>query len=225
MRTNHTGIILLVDRSGSMFGTESDTIGSINRFIKEQKENVGTAEFALVQFNSNIDELNLKDINEVEELNSKSYIPSGTTALNDAIGITVTKYGSILNERKEEDRPENIIFCLITDGLENASKEYNQTQIKDMINHQKEKYNWKFLFFGANIDSFYESNIRGIQSNLTTNWTVDPVGIKSTYATISHVTSHLRSLKSDLQDINVKNIYNQMNENIINENNVNEVQS
>lgn len=212
MKKGHTGIILIVDKSGSMYGTETDTIGSINKFIEDQKALEGTAEFGIVQFNDFVDELNIINLKDAKNLTSETYVTGGCTALNDAIGKVVTEYGNILNNRHEEDKPENIIICITTDGYENSSKEYTKEKIKEIINHQQDVYNWKFLFFGANIDSFDEGQKIGISRNVTSNWVVSPVGTQALYNTASYTVSCLRG-GQPIENINVEEIYNQqMNE-------------
>lgn len=212
MRKGHTGIILIVDKSGSMYGLEKDTIGSINKFIEDQKAIEGTAEFGIVQFNDVVDELNIINLKDAKNLTSETYVTSGCTALNDAIGKVVTEYGNILNNRHEEDKPENVIICVTTDGYENVSKEYTKEKIKEIIEHQQNVYNWKFLFFGANIDSFEEGQQRGFSGNLTSNWVPNSAGTKVAYGTACYTVSCLRG-GAPIGSIDVAEIYNQqMNE-------------
>lgn len=209
MKKNHSAAILIVDKSGSMFNLQSDTIGSINKFIEDQKKEPGTCEFAIVQFSSgsDISDIEVEDINNVKLLTSNDYVPHGMTALNDAIGITIDNYGKLLKDRDESERPETVIICVITDGEENSSLEYkNLAAIKSVVNHQKEKYNWNFIFLGADIDSFTDGGARGFSANATSNYVKNTVGTMAAYNTASQVVSCLRGGAS-LDNINVSAVY------------------
>ena len=207
MKKNHSAAILTVDTYGAMFGLQKDTIGSINKVIADQKNTPGTCEFAIVQFNSYVSELNLKDINEYSHLTPQDYSPHGMTALNDAIGITIDKFGKLLKDRDESERPETVMICVITDGEENSSLEYkNLEALKSIVNHQKEKYNWNFMFLGADIDSFDDGGARGFATNATSNYVKNTVGTKAAYNTASQVMSCLRGGAS-LDNINISAVY------------------
>jgi hypothetical protein len=207
MKKNHSAAILIVDKSGSMFALQHDTIGSINKFIEDQKNTPGTCEFAIVQFNSYVSELNIKDVKEYDHLTLKDYAPHGMTALNDAIGITIDKYGKFLSDRDESERPETVIICVITDGEENSSLEYQTLDaLKGVVNHQKEKYNWNFIFLGADIDSFDSGGARGFCTNATSNYIKTTSGNIAAYNTASQVVSCLRGGAS-LDNINVSAVY------------------
>ncbi|MFA6654109.1 MAG: vWA domain-containing protein, partial [Candidatus Delongbacteria bacterium] len=154
-KKDHTQLICVLDRSGSMESVADDAIGGFNTFIEEQKKQPGTMSVTLVLFDHEyLVPFKNKDIMKVEPLNRKSYVPRGVTALLDAVGRTVNEAGSELSKKKEKDRPEKVIVCILTDGLENASKEFKIEQIKKLIEHQKEKYSWDFVFLAANQDAF-----------------------------------------------------------------------
>lgn len=189
-----THIVYIVDRSGSMGGRELDVIGGFNTFIKEQKDHQGEASMVLVQFDHEYGPIaNWDNIKDAVELNKDSYIPRGSTALLDAVGRTISTQGENLSIIPEGDRPDKVIVLIMTDGLENNSREYSKSRIKEMISHQQENYNWKFVFLGANQDSFAEANSMGIPQNMAANYKPTQKGIKSLYASASDMVSCFRS--------------------------------
>ncbi len=194
MKENLTEIVFLLDRSGSMCGLVSDTIGGFNSFIETQKQEEGEALLTTVLFDDKYEVLHngLKLI-DVSVLTSKEYFVRGGTALLDAIGKTINEVGGRLQNTPEEDRPSKIIFVITTDGQENASKEFTQAQIKEMITHQADKYNWQFIFLGANIDSVSVGNSFGILASNISNYTASSVGTDSLYCTMSKVVGNYRS--------------------------------
>ena len=154
MKKDYTHITLVLDRSGSMEAITSDTIGAVNKFLKEQKEQPGEATLTLVLFDHEYMSVHeFKNIKDVPWLDSSTYFTRGTTALMDAIGRTINQVGSTLAGKKEEERPESVLFAIVTDGLENASREFSKIQIVNMIDHQTKKYNWDFVYLGANQDA------------------------------------------------------------------------
>lgn len=154
MKTGFTYIIFLIDRSGSMSQLRDDTIGGFNAFIAEQKKVPGKAVLTLAQFDDKF-EINYEamDIQKVPDLTPETFVPRGGTALRDAAARLMISAGAKLSAMKEEDRPDNVIFVVITDGQENASKETPAHILKEMIDLQTNTYNWKFLFLGANMDA------------------------------------------------------------------------
>jgi uncharacterized protein YegL len=150
MKENLTEIIIDLDRSGSMEEVKSDTIGSYNQFVDTQKQLPGEAKLSLVQFDDQYEivyeGLNIQD---VPKLTEKTFIPRGMTALTDSIGKTIKTVGERLANTPEEERPEKVIFVVLTDGHENNSKEYTTQQVAELIKHQQEKYSWEFVFLGA----------------------------------------------------------------------------
>jgi uncharacterized protein YegL len=189
-----THIVYIIDRSGSMSGLESDVIGGFNSFIKEQKEQSGKASFVLIQFDHEYGPVKSWDnIQDVVELNNKSYYTRGCTALLDAVGRTIDNQGKYLSEIPEYARPNKVIVLIMTDGLENASTDYTRERIKEMVVHQQEKYQWKFIFLGANQDSFTEAGNMGIPQNQTSNYNPTKKGVKSTFASTSCLVGTYRS--------------------------------
>lgn len=170
MKENLTEIVVIIDASGSMHNFSSDTIGGFNAFIEEQKKLPGEANITLATFNgidpNNIvfDGLNIQDCHG---LSSDNYKPDGMTPLYDAVGNAISVVGKRLAQIPEEERPSKVLFLITTDGLENCSKDYTREKIKSMIYHQKSKYNWEFVFTGANIDSASVADSMNISSSIS----------------------------------------------------------
>jgi uncharacterized protein YegL len=186
-----TEIIFILDKSGSMSGLEEDTIGGFNSFLNEQKALKDEANVSLFLFNENLKESFVsRNIENVFIISKNDYRVGGTTALIDAVGAVIDKMGNIYSER--EKKPDNVIVCITTDGNENSSKEYTNKQIKEKIKHQEEKYNWKFMFFGANIDAFSAANSIGINFNNVVNYDYTSTGTTNIYTAFSSMVSDVR---------------------------------
>ena len=154
MRKNLTEIVFILDRSGSMEGLEKDTIGGYNSFLQKQKKVDGEAYISTVLFDTGITVLHdRQNIKDVKLLTDDDYVPGGLTALLDAVGGAIKHIGNIHKYAIKEDVPEKTIFVIITDGMENASRRYTYSDVQNLIENQKEKYGWEFLFLGANIDA------------------------------------------------------------------------
>ena len=149
MKKNLTELVFIIDRSGSMYNLVNDTIGGYNSMIENQKKEQGDAYVTTVLFDDNYellhDHINLK---EIKPITDKEYYTRGSTALLDAVGKTINSIGVRLNNTPEDERPDKVIFVITTDGYENASRKFTKTQIKDMIEHQQNKYSWTFIFLG-----------------------------------------------------------------------------
>lgn len=169
---DETFIAVLLDRSGSMGSVKDETISGFNHFLKEQREGGDNAILTLVQFDSRgIDTVHESEpIKDVPELNDDTYQPRGGTPLLDALGKTITSAGKILSAIPEENRPDKIVFVVITDGLENASHEYSKSQIKEMIEHQTTAYKWQFVYLGANQDAIAEGANIGIAAGMAASY-------------------------------------------------------
>ncbi len=165
MRNDLTDITFIVDRSGSMAHRREDAEGGINAFIEEQKEAEGDALFTLVQFDDRYEFVH-KGI-KIEAVPHYTLYPRGWTALLDAVGRAIAETGERLDKMHESDRPGNVVVVVVTDGQENSSKEFNQGQIRDMITHQQEKYNWHFTYIGADANTFEQSAAIGISKGGT----------------------------------------------------------
>ena len=177
-----TELVFIVDKSGSMFKLVNDTIGSFNSVLDEQKQDLehGDAYVTTVFFNHNHEKINdRKNIQEVEHITDRDYVPSGSTALLDAVGDTINELS-----KKEEIKDHKVIVAIITDGYENSSREYSKKQIKELI-ESKEKEGWQFVFCGANIDAVSEGGHIGIRKDFTVNFEATSEGINAAYTDIS----------------------------------------
>lgn len=193
-KTNHTEIVCIIDRSGSMESIKNDAIGGFNTFLDAQKKVPGTASVSLVLFdNEYLNPIKNQDIKAVEPLTSKTFVPRGGTALLDAIGRTLNEVGARLSTTPENDRPEKVMVCILTDGQENSSREFTRPKIKEMIEHQRDKYKWEFAFLAANQDAFAEAGSMGISANMTANFTPDAAGTKRAYASLDMMATSYRS--------------------------------
>ena len=183
-------MVFVIDESGSMWNLAKDTIGGFNTVLKDQKEadkeNGTTTKVTTVLFDNKPHFIHEGiDLNEVEELNEKSYSPNGGTALLDALGKAILSVGRRLRDMDESNRPGKVMVTVITDGEENSSFEFRNEQIKNMIKHQEEKYSWIFNFIGANQDSFSVASHLGFNRYNTANYEANTVGTASVYSAVS----------------------------------------
>lgn len=174
MRSDLTDITLVVDRSGSIEQIRQDAEGGVNSFIAQQAKEPGEALLTLVQFDTEYDFIH-KGV-PISQVPKYELIPRGRTALLDAVGRAINETGERLAKLDEQDRPGLVVFVVMTDGLENSSVEFSKTKIKEMIEHQQEKYNWHFTFLGANQDAFAEAGRMGMQAAGTANFAMNKVG-------------------------------------------------
>lgn len=194
MKKNLTEVAFILDRSGSMDHLTSDTIGGFNTFIDQQKQEAGECYLTTVLFDDRYDLLHDHiNITEVKELTTRDYFARGMTALRDAIGKTINTVGARLASTSEEERPEKVIVVITTDGAENSSKEFTSEKIKEMIEHQETKYNWEFIFMGANIDSFGTAGGLGIDLNGVVDYSASSSGTKALYSSIATKVSDVRN--------------------------------
>lgn len=171
---NKTAIAVVLDRSGSMQACRNDTIGGFNTFVEEQRKLPGYATLSLIQFDDVYQEDYLdKLLVDVPNLTSETYVPRGYTALHDAIGRTIVNLGAKLAKLPEAERPGKVVMVIITDGQENASKEYNAAKVKELIEHQRTKYQWEFVYLGANQDAVTVGSIMGIAKGSSASYSVD----------------------------------------------------
>lgn len=194
MRKNLTELVFILDRSGSMSGLEADTIGGFNSMLEKQKKAEGDALISTVLFD-NISEV-LHDrvsIQSVKPLTDRDYTVRGCTALLDAIGGAIHHIGNVHKYAREEDVPEHTMFVITTDGMENASVRYDSEKVKSMIERQKEKYGWEFLFLGANIDAVETARRFGIGEDRAVNFNCDSEGTRLNYEVLSETISTVRS--------------------------------
>lgn len=201
MKKNATEIAFILDRSGSMSGLESDTIGGFNSILEKQKKEEGQAIVSTVLFDHEFDLIhNRQDITSISPLTTKEYFTRGTTALLDAIGRSVTKIRRIHTEMPEEERPTNVLFVIITDGYENASTEFNYAMIHNLISLAKMDWKWEFLFIGANLDAAQEAKKYGIDASRSARYHADSQGTKTVYSSINSSISQLRTNKTISDD-------------------------
>lgn len=197
MRKNLTEIVFILDRSGSMSGLESDTIGGFNSMIEEQKKAEGEALISTILFDnvSKVlhDRINLKDIHPMTE---HDYIVRGCTALLDAIGGAIHHIGNVHKYARAEDVPERTLFVITTDGMENASRRYSSDKVKQMIERQKTKYGWEFLFLGANIDAVETASHFGISADRAVNYQCDSQGTALNYEVVNEAICSVRRMET-----------------------------
>ena len=194
MKKGLTELVFIIDRSGSMSGLESDTIGGFNSMITKQQAVPGEAVLTTVLFDNEYELLHDRiDIKAVAPLTDRDYTVRGSTALVDAVGRTIKKIRMAQEHTAEEFRAEKVLFVIITDGAENASREYTAERVKARIERQKAKYGWEFIFIGGNMDAVAEAGKMGIGADRAHNYSADPQGTSSAYAAISAASSAYRS--------------------------------
>lgn len=201
MNLNLSEIVFILDRSGSMSGLESDTIGGYNGFLARQKAEPGEARITTILFDDQYEVLHdAIDIKSVQSITEREYFTRGSTALLDAVGKTINSVGRRLRDTPEDQRPGKVIFVITTDGLENASREFNYQKIREMITHQRDKYSWEFIFLGANIDAEGVAGQIGIARDRAANYSASPVGTGAMYASMADNVSQLRRHKAMAPD-------------------------
>lgn len=182
MKTDLTEIACIIDRSGSMQSIATDAIGGFNSFLENQKTHSGQASFTLVLFNHDYEVIYEScDIHTVKMLDATTYIPNGTTALLDAVGRTIDDLGMRLYNTPEYERPGKVIVAILTDGVENVSKDYTLDRVSERIKHQQEKYRWEFLFLAANQDAIAAATEMSIQSKNAINFDATGTGVREVY--------------------------------------------
>ena len=189
-----TEIIFILDRSGSMEGLEADTIGGFNSMMRKQASEPGDALVSTLLFDNELevihDRINIKD---VPELTSKEYYVGGGTALLDAVGSAIKHIVKIHKYARKEDVPEKTLFIITTDGMENASRIFSYEDVKKMVEHEKSKYGWEFIFLGANIDAAAEASRYGIDSSMAVNYNCDSEGVGISFKVMENVVRSYRN--------------------------------
>ena len=194
MKKGLTEIVFILDRSGSMSGLEKDTIGGFNTTIEKQKQEEGEAIVSTVLFDNDMEVLHDRvSLEKVAPLTDKEYYASGCTTLLDAIGGAIHHIGNVHKYAREEDRPEKTIFVITTDGYENASRRYTSDRVKQMVERQKQKYGWEFIFLGANIDAVETARNFGIDEERAANYVNDGEGIGVMYNAQCRLMSDIRN--------------------------------
>ena len=193
MKKGLTELVFILDRSGSMAGLESDTIGGFNAMIAKQQKEQGEALVSTVLFDDESVVIHDRaDVKKVEPLTDKTYVVRGRTALLDAVGMAIHHIGNVHKYAREEDRPEHTLFVITTDGMENASRRYTARQVKEKIQRQKKKYGWEFLFLGANMDAVETAAHMGIDKNRSVSYHSDHAGTQLNYRVVNEAVNCMR---------------------------------
>ena len=194
MKKDSTELVFILDRSGSMSGLEKETIGGFNSMLKKQKKEKGEAKVTTVLFDNEYELLhNHLDIKEVNNITDNDYYVRGSTALLDAVGKAINNMINVQKKLSDKEQAENVMFIITTDGMENSSREYTYKKISRMIEHQKEKYGWEFIFLGANIDAVEVASKFGINEDRAVNFHSDKEGTSLNYKVVSETVSTLRT--------------------------------
>ena len=192
-KNNTTELVFILDRSGSMAGLESDTIGGFNSMIKKQKNQDGKCYVSTVLFDDRIEVVHDRvELSSIKEMTGNDYYVRGCTALIDAIGLSIRHIANIHKYARPEDVPENTLFVNTTDGMENASHQFSSDEVKRMIEKEKAKYGWEFIFIGANIDAVETAKQFGINSDRAVNYHADRKGTKVLYEAVSDAVCNVR---------------------------------
>jgi hypothetical protein len=192
-----TVIAVVIDRSGSMAGKESDTIGGYNAFLEEQKKLPGEARITTMLFNTEYGFVTKdEDVRSARPLSLALYRTSGMTALYDAVGRTITELGERLALTPEEERPSKVLVAILTDGQENSSKEFSGPQVAELLVRQRDQYGWEFLFLAAGPNAFRGAQDLGIDTSKTVMFANTGGNARAAYAAVSRKTGELRSAMS-----------------------------
>ena len=197
MKNNITELVFILDRSGSMHGLEKDTIGGFNSMIEKQKKQSGECYVSTVIFNDESEVVHDRvRLSEIRPMTEDDYRVGGCTALIDAIGGAIHHIGNIHKYARPEDVPENTMFIITTDGMENASRRYSAERVRAMIENQKSKYGWEFIFIGANIDAVETAARYGINPERAVNYNADSKGTRVLYDSVASAVSCARKCKT-----------------------------
>ena len=194
IRNNTTELVFILDRSGSMAGLEADTIGGFNSMIEKQKKQDGKCYVSTILFDHETQVVHDRvELSSVRPMTGNDYFVRGSTALIDAIGSAIHHIANIHKYARPEDVPQNTMFVITTDGMENASHKYSSSEVKRMIEKEKEKYGWEFIFIGANIDAVETAKHFGINADRAVNYHADSKGTDVLYSTVSAAVSNMRA--------------------------------
>ena len=198
---NITELVFILDRSGSMAGLETDTIGGFNAMIEKQRKEDGECYVSTVLFDNYSEVLHDRaKLSEIKPMTDKDYTVRGCTALIDAIGGAIHHIGNVHKYARPEDVPAHTVFVITTDGQENASHKYTSERVKQMIERQKEKYGWEFLFIGANIDAVETAAKYGIDRDRAVNYNADQRGTRILYESVSKAVGSIRNCETLCED-------------------------
>ena len=200
MKKGLAELIFFLDRSGSVSGLESDTIGGFNSLLNKRKQEEGSCVITTVLFDDRYellhDRINLQGVKPITE---KEYYVRGSTALLDAIGRTVNKIRNVQKNTAAEEQAEKVLFIITTDGMENASREYDYKKVRHMIQQQKELGNWEFIFLGANLDAVETAANFGITADFAVDYLADTEGTQLNFDVLTSTISQYRTSKEPLQ--------------------------
>jgi uncharacterized protein YegL len=193
MKKDLTELVFILGKSGSMSGLESDTIGGFNSMLQKQKALDGECRITTVLFDNHYELLHDRlDLRAVSPITEKEYYVGGSTALLDAIGRTIRKLVNVQRSTAEDYRAGKVLFIIITDGMENVSREFSSQQVKTMIEHEKEKYGWEFIFLGANIDAVETAGRYGIDADRAVDYVADSEGTALNFTVMSQTVASFR---------------------------------
>ena len=197
MKKGLTELVFILDKSGSMGGLETDTIGGYNAMLAKQKDVEGECRITTVLFDHRYALLHDRtDIRAVSPITQKEYQVGGTTALIDAMGRTIDKIGNAQKHTAEDYRAEKVMFVIITDGQENASRSYTANDVKMMVQRQKERFGWEFIFLGANIDAVETAGHFGISADRASDYVSDSLGTQLNFRAMSAMVAEFRNSDS-----------------------------
>ena len=197
-----TDITVVLDRSGSMASVSDATVDGFDEFVKGQKAQGDNAALSLVQFDDIYENVwNGLPINTVPSV-KEIFVPRGMTALHDAIGKTINETGQRLSKLSEAQRPNKVVFVIITDGFENASKEFNNAKIKSMIEHQTDQYKWSFIFLGSNQDAVLSATSLGIKGGWAATYNANAGSVRKAFSSVSDKMSAYRCCTSAVEACN-----------------------
>lgn len=200
MKKGLTEVVFILDRSGSMRGLESDTIGGFNSMLEKQKNEEGDVIISTVLFDNQSEVLyDRVPVEKVEPMNERCYYVRGCTALLDALGGAIHHIGNVHKHAKKNNRPEKTLFIITTDGMENASQRYTYDKVKQMVERQKKQYGWEFLFIGANIDAINVAGRFGIAPDRAVKYECDSKGTRSNFNAISKMVTGYRKSTSQAE--------------------------
>lgn len=193
MKKGLTELVFILDESGSMSGMEADTIGGFNSMIDKQRREAGEAYVSTILFSNDSRVIHDRvSLDRVEPMTARDYTPGGCTALLDALGGAIHHIGNVHKYARPEDVPEHTVFVITTDGMENASHRYTKAQVKAMVERQKARYGWEFLFLGANMDAIAAAEGMGIHRDRAVKYVPDAAGTELNYRVLSDTIGHLR---------------------------------
>ncbi|MCR5417966.1 MAG: VWA domain-containing protein [Lachnospiraceae bacterium] len=193
MKKGLTELVMILDRSGSMSGLEEDTIGGYNAMLKKQEKQEGEVLVSTVLFDHLTEVLHDRvPLSEIKPITGEEYYVRGNTALLDALGGAIHHIGNIHKYAREEDVPEKTIFVITTDGMENSSRRYSYDKVKAMVEREKEKYGWEFLFLGANMDAISVAGKMGISADRSANYMNDSVSTRLNYEVLGETVCAMR---------------------------------